>query len=127
MYELMIAGSVAGLVLTGAVHSILGERLLLRLLFAMRGNRVLDHWLARCVLRFAWHVTTLSWVMLAVILGSVALGVEDTARVALWSVGVGFTFAGVFDLIASRGRHVGWPMLLLTGLLALAALALGPV
>jgi hypothetical protein len=32
-----------------------------------------------------------------------------------------FTAIGLYDAYASRGRHVGWPMLTAIGLLALAA------
>src|SRR5690606_26428400 len=103
-------------------HSVGGEIYLLRPLFKHRGNRVLDSHLARMILRFAWHVTSVAWIVLAVILYAVAFNEAHLRTVVLASVGASFVFAGLFDLVASKGRHIGWPLLLLTGVFALAAL-----
>lgn len=125
VFEWLIVASIAGLVVTSVVHSVGGEIWLLRPLFKHRGNRVLDHPLARMVLRFAWHVTSVSWLVLAVILYALAFDEPHLRTVVLGGVGLSFTAVGVFDLFASRGRHIGWPLLLLTGLFALAALGFG--
>lgn len=125
VFEWLIVASIAGLVATSLVHSLGGEIWLLRPLFKHRGNRVLDHPLARMVLRFAWHVTSVSWLLLAIILYALAFDEPHLRTVILGGVGLSFTAVGVFDLFASRGRHIGWPLLLLTGLFALAALSYG--
>lgn len=122
VFQWLIVASIAALVATSLVHSLGGEIYLLRPLFKHRGNRVLEHPLARMVLRFAWHLTSICWIVLAVILYALAFDEPHLRTVILGSVSLSFTGAGLFDLIASRGRHIGWPLLLLTGLFALAAL-----
>lgn len=122
VFQWLVIASMVALLATALAHSLAGEIYLLRPLFRHGGNRVLDSQLARMVLRFAWHVTSLAWIVLAVILYAVAFNEAHLRTVILASVGASFVFAGVFDLIASRGRHIGWPLLLLTGVFALAAL-----
>ena len=125
LFQWLVFASIAGLVVTSLVHSIGGEIYLLRPLFKHRGNRVLDHQLARMVLRFAWHVTSVTWIVLAVILYALAFDEPHLQTMILGSIGLSFTAVGIFDLVVSRGRHIGWPPLLLTGLFALAALFYG--
>ena len=36
-------------------------------------------------------------------------------------IGIVLTGAGLFDMIATRGRHIGWPLLLLSGVAGLLA------
>ena len=111
----------AGLILTGLVHSIGGEIYLLRPMFRKRGNRVLEHPLARMVLRFAWHLTMLTWGLLAAILVTSTWRPEAIGQVAFLGTGGVFVAAGLVDLVWSRGRHIGWPLLTGTGVLALCA------
>jgi hypothetical protein len=111
------------LIATAAVHSLLGERLLIAPLLA-RGEGILAGKLARFVLRFAWHLTSLSWAVLALILIQL---VHDPVSARWWaaaSTGAAFTGAGLFDLIYSRGRHLGWPLLTGVGVAAFLSLAL---
>lgn len=109
------------LVVTGVVHSLLGERRLLKPLLSRRDG-ILGSDLARTLLRLAWHLTSISWVVLAVILTSLVVSPIGTARWALIATGIAFTSAGVFDAVATRGRHLGWPLLTLIGIAALGAL-----
>lgn len=46
-----------------------------------------------------------------------------SALLAATAVGIGG--AGVYDAIGSRGRHVGWPLLVLIGIFALLGLWAG--
>ena len=117
--ELLVIGSIILLPITGLIHSIAGERLLIQPLFKHRGNRVLDNDLARLIIRFAWHITSLMWVLLAIVLYSVVFLERPPRNIILMSVGVCFLVIGVFDLVASKGRHVGWPPLTLIGVFAL--------
>jgi len=39
----------------------------------------------------------------------------------LLATGISFTAIGIYDVIASRGRHVGWPILTGIGLSSLIA------
>lgn len=121
MTTVFINLSILFLVLTTLAHSIGGEIYLLRPLFKYRGNKVLENDLARLVLRFAWHLTSLMWLLLALLLYNAAYPLGPARDVLLLGVGWTFTAVGFFDLIASRGRHIGWPLLLGTGMFALMA------
>jgi len=123
MSDLLLDVAAALLIATGFVHSLLGERRLLVPLLSMREG-VLASKLARFILRLAWHLTSLTWITLALILIQL---VHHAAAARWWaaaSTGVAFTGAGLYDLICSRGRHVGWPLLTAIGIAALLSLAL---
>jgi len=109
------------LVVTAFVHSVLGEWRLIGPLLARREG-VLANDLARVVLRLAWHGLSVTWMVLALILVRL---VRDPATVRLWAAagtGAAFSGVGLFDAVASRGRHVGWPMLTAIGIAALLSL-----
>lgn len=109
------------LVITAFAHSVLGERRLLGPLLARREG-VLASDLARFILRFAWHLTSVTWAILALILVQL---VRNPATARFWAAaatGVAFTGIGLFDAVATRGRHVGWPLLTAIGIAALLSL-----
>jgi hypothetical protein len=109
------------LVITAFAHSVLGERRLLGPLLARREG-VLASDLARFILRFAWHLTSVTWAILALILVQL---VRDPTTARFWAAaatGVAFTGIGLFDAVATRGRHVGWPLLTAIGIAALLSL-----
>ena len=93
------------------VHSVLGERVILKPLFAdERWSARLPRWVHERILRFAWHLTSVAWVGLA----AIAAGASPEITV----VGVAFVSAG---MIASRlPSHLAWPLFIAAGL-ALAA------
>jgi len=99
-----------------------GELRLLKPLLAHRKG-VLASVPGRFVLRFAWHLTSLSWLVLAVILLLLCFQPEHALEGALVIAGISFVAAGVFDAICSRGRHIGWPLLTAIGVAALLAAA----
>ncbi len=109
------------LVATSLVHSILGERRLIGPLLAQR-HGILSRDLARFLLRAVWHfMTILFWILAAALwFGASSTDSAVTVLLALTAVGIGG--AGVYDAIGSRGQHVGWPMLVLIGLLAASGL-----
>lgn len=49
-------------------------------------------------------------------------GDEAMMRAAAWIFGTTFLASGLADALMTRGKHVGWPMLALAGVLALASL-----
>lgn len=109
------------LMVTAFVHSLLGERRLIGPLLARREG-VLASDLARFVLRLAWHLLSVAWMVLALILVQL---VRDPATARFWAAagtGVAFTGVGLFDAVASRGRHIGWPLLTGIGIAALLSL-----
>ncbi len=108
------------LLVTALVHSWAGERMLIGPLLRRRRDKLLESPLARFVLRFVWHMLSLLLVMLAVILEAAHYAPrEELAGICVLVTGLGATAAGLADLIGSRGRHIGWPLILGAGLMAL--------
>jgi hypothetical protein len=109
----------------GVVHSWLGERRLIGPLLApgRRQGLLEASAFARGTLRFAWHITTLAWFGLAGVL-IVMAGLPEGPQAAALAVVIAATFAvsGLITLVASRGRHLAWPVFL-----AIAALAMTPI
>jgi hypothetical protein len=121
MFVWSISLCILFLLVTAVVHSVGGERYLLKPLFKYRGNRVLESDLARVVLRFAWHLTSLLWILLAALLYVYAFHRDHLGFAMLIGIGCTFSFAGLFDAVASKGRHIGWPLLLMIGVFAFLA------
>ena len=109
----------------GGVHSWLGERLLLGPLLA-EGKRVgmlEKSEFARGVLRFAWHITTVAWWGMGVVLLAFSWMLPDAGqRMGLIVLAATFLITGMIILVVSRGRHLAWPVFL-----AIAGLTLVPV
>lgn len=105
-------------VATALVHSYLGEKRLITPL--VRSNLgVMKHGLAKKVIRFAWHWTSAIWVLIALYLWLSALG-QIAHQTLLSMVGLFHLVAGIFDGVYTRGRHIGWPLITLIGVLILA-------
>jgi hypothetical protein len=105
----------------GVAHSWLGERRILGpLLVPGQWSGTLDasDFLRRTV-RFAWHLTSIAWVGSAAVLWSLA-GVEPSALAIriLAVLGAVYGATAAVTLLASRGRHLAWPLLLLIALAA---------
>jgi hypothetical protein len=121
MADRLLLTSAVLLVLAAFVHSVLGERRLIGPLL-MRREGVLASDYARFILRFAWHLTSVSGAVLALILVQL---VRAPATARFWAAagtGVVFTAIGLYDAVATRGRHVGWPLLTGIGIAALLSL-----
>jgi hypothetical protein len=104
---LLLAAALA-LVLVAA-HSYLGERYILARLF--RRNELPRLFggteFTRRTLRFAWHITSVLGLGLAVMLAMLASGAGTPVRqaqiiAATWGV------CGIVALVGSRGRHLSW-------------------
>ncbi len=121
MFNALIITAIVSLVLVSLAHSIIGERRLIGPLLDSRSHPVLDNDLGRFVVRYAWHATSIMWMAMAVILYAIAFAPENLSKIVLWAIGGSFTFMGVFDLIGSQGKHVGWPLLSAIGVFSLAA------
>ena len=119
---LLTAASIL-LVATMAVHSILGQKRLIRPILK-QGAGVMQNPLARFILPFGWHLMSLFGLILAAILFAWAWAPDQARTIGLVMTGIVFTMSGIWDAIGSKGKHVGWPPLTLIGLLALAALFL---
>ena len=105
--------SAATMVLTATVHSILGEKRLIGPILALDSD-VTNRPLARKVLRFAWHFTSILMLVSALVVAWPGTPYRLVAITgSIWVV------VGLFDAIYTRGRHVGWPFLSGAGFLAL--------
>lgn len=102
----LIAAAVL-IVSAGVAHSYLGERyLLIRLLRRSDLPKLKgDDSFTKQTLRFAWHLTTVEAVGLAVVLMSVG-GSEPTAVGARHGIAATCAAGGLLSLVAVRGRHL---------------------
>jgi hypothetical protein len=105
--------SAALMTITAAIHSKAGEDRLLKPLLAMNQG-VMANGPSRRVLRSAWHLTSVFMISNALV---VAWPEGDAGVKAM--LGGLWLAIGLFSLIASRGRHVGWPWLSGAGVAAL--------
>lgn len=111
------------LVVTMGVHSILGQKRLIRPILK-QGAGVMQYPLARFILPFGWHLMSFFGLIIAAILFTWAWAPDQAQTIGLALTGLVFTASGLIDAVGSRGQHVGWPPLTLIGLSALAALLL---
>ena len=111
------------IVATMCVHSMLGQRRLIRPLLD-EGHGVMQRPLARFIVPFAWHLTSFIGLIVAAILFAWAWAPDQARSIGLAMTGAVFTASGIWDAIGSKGQHVGWPPLTLIGLLSLVALLL---
>ena len=109
------------MVVTALAHSVLGERRLIIPLLALNQG-VMARPLSRDVMRLAWHGTSILMTALAYVLAYQALHPESAQRPVVLAIGIAMTGFGLLDAIISKARHVGWPLLTLAGLCALASL-----
>ena len=110
------------IVATMLVHSLLGQRRIIRPLLD-DGTGVMQRPLARFIVPFAWHLTSFIGLIVAAILLAWAWVPDQAFTIGLAATGLVFIVGGIWDAIGSKGRHVGWPPLTLIGLLALIVLA----
>ena len=105
--------SAALMVITALIHSKVGEERLLKPLLAMNQG-VMAIGQSRRVLRSAWHLTSIFMISNAIV---VAWPTDDVGAKAL--IGGIWLAMGLFSLIGSRGKHVGWPWLSAAGVTTL--------
>jgi hypothetical protein len=104
--------SAAAMALTAVAHSYVGEKRLIGPLLALR-IELLSGYRAHLV-RFAWHFTSLLMAVSALVVawpGTPYRLIQITG--AIWLI------AGIGDVILTRGKHIGWPLLTAAGLLAI--------
>lgn len=71
--------------------------------------------LARRVFRLAWHALSL-----LMLVSAASVLWPGTPRGLILLIGASWTATGLFDAVYTRGRHIGWPFLTASGLLAIA-------
>jgi hypothetical protein len=105
--------SAALIFVTAMVHSFLGEKRLIGPILALETG-IVARPLARAVLRFAWHLTSVLMLLTALLL------VWPGTPIALIRItAAAYLLVGLIDAVVTRGKHVGWPMLAGAGVLAL--------
>ena len=121
MYQAALTLASLLLIVTMCVHSVMGQRRLVRPLLD-DGAGVMKHPLARFIVPFAWHLTSGIGLVVAAILFAWAWVPDQSRTVGLVATGVIFTAGGLIDAVGSKGKHIGWAPLTLIGLSAFAAL-----
>ena len=121
MYQAALTLASLLLIVTMCVHSVMGQRRLVRPLLD-DGAGVMKHPLARFIVPFAWHLTSGIGLVVAAILFAWAWVPDQARTVGLVATSVIFTAGGLIDALGSRGKHIGWAPLTLIGLSAFAAL-----
>ena len=102
----------AGLIIAIAfAHSWLGEVRVLQPLLAspLPTGGPLRSGFMRRTLRFAWHLTTIAWWGLAAIVAEASIG-HLSETIALQTIAAIALITAVTIAIASRGRHLAWPV-----------------
>jgi hypothetical protein len=117
---LLVAAAVTTL-LTAATHSYFGEKRLIGPLVASDAG-VMSRLLAKQVIRFAWHLTSLLWIGQALLLFRAAADPAFRDVALIGGIGIIHLAIGLFDAVMTRGQHIGWP--LLTAISAFALLSL---
>ena len=100
------------MVLTAIAHSFVGEKRLIGPLLAQQ-IELLAGFRANLV-RFAWHFTSLLMIVTALLVAWPGTPVT-LVRIA----GAVWLFAGLSDVMLTRGKHIGWPLLTAAGALTL--------
>jgi len=110
----------AGLVAVLAIaHSVIGELRLIRPIAARDDLPPLYGTTAftGATLRFAWHVTSVLALGLAVLLAEVAVDAPPEALAP--TIGWTLIACGILPLVYTRGRHVAWVVFFAAGVLCL--------
>ena len=100
------------MVATALAHSVMGEKRLIAPLLARNIDLLAGYRAA--LMRFAWHYTSVLMIVTAALVAW-----PDAPVLLIQITGAAWLFAGVFDAIVTRGKHIGWPLLSLAGILAL--------
>lgn len=111
----------------GVAHSWLGEQYLLARLLRRDDLPKLfgADTFTRRTLRFAWHLTTIAWWGFAAVMVALSgsLPGVPVGRAVLLAISLTFFASAALTCVASRGRHLAWPVFLAIAILT--ALAIG--
>ena len=104
--------------LTGCAHSYLGERYILIRLFKRGGLPELlgGTEFTKGTLRFAWHITTVAWWAIALLLVFAYRGSLSTTSV-LQVIACAALASAALPIFFTRGRHLSWIVFLLVAVL----------
>lgn len=102
------------LFLVGLMHSLLGEKNVIRPLLTREDFPVVlgSQRNGRLTLWFGWHALTLFWWAQAYVLVQMAVDIETAARTTLIALSVACGTLGLVALLVSRGKHLSWAFFL---------------
>ena len=118
----LIASGMLGIA-TGFGHSLLGERNVLRPLFAEDASAFLRKGRMRELFRGVWHLPSLAWAILGVAL--VQAGLAGAGNAVAATAGTIFALSGLANWMALRSFHIGGTMAVAAGCLAFAGILAG--
>lgn len=98
---------------TAIIHSVAGEKRLIGPALADKTG-IFANKQSRQVMRGAWHLTSLFMLLTAAVM--VWPATNDGLKALVASVWLAI---GLYSLISTRGRHVGWPSLTVAGVAGL--------
>lgn len=98
------------IVLTAVAHTVLGERFIISRLLRRDLPRLFgDDRFTKNTLRFAWHVTSIAWLLMAWILVVAASAPDSRFRSAvLTAIAVASAVSAVLPLYFTHARHLSW-------------------
>lgn len=105
--------SALAMAVTAVIHSAAGEKMIIAPLLS-GGDPTVRHPRKSKIIRSAWHLTSLFMVMTAAVVAW-----PETPAGLITLIGGLWLLVGVFSLVTSRGKHVGWPTLSASGIFAL--------
>jgi len=104
------------------VHSYIGELKIYRPLFAAtEWSGAMQSETMRRVARAVWHLPSLCWVLMAVMVLLIP-SFEPQSALPYYFASAVYGVSGLGNLIATRGRHFGWIVLIAAAALLLLAL-----
>lgn len=97
-------------VLIAVLHSYLGEKRILPRLLANAGSMFRgDPALMSSILRWAWHLTSLAWITLALILVAMTRVPADVRTLPVAIIAGCLALSGLVCILTTHGRHIAWP------------------
>lgn len=110
------------IVLTALAHTVLGERYIISRVLRRDLPRLFgDDRFTKGTLRFAWHITSIAWLLLAWILVLAAEAPDSEFRAQLlFAVVIASAVSALLPLYFTRGRHLSWVVFTAVALLVRA-------
>jgi hypothetical protein len=71
-----------------------------------------DPALMSSILRWAWHLTSLAWIALALLLVAMTRVPADARTLPVAIIAGYLALSGLICFVTTRGRHIAWPFFL---------------
>lgn len=104
-------------------HSFVGQKRLIGPLLE-EANPILDDPTWRAIILFGWHSTTALMILIAIYLGSMALGMTEENSLMIYATGLTFIGLGIANAIMAKFKHPGWILLSSIGISSILSLYL---